>query len=247
MTAPGKFSHRQYRQDIHIQHYDMDYLNEILFRSHNSQDARQIMSMFFENQADDFSKHPEVLSKESLKNIDDAIAGQRPDLAPAMWKMIFQRAKRSRVKISKLDIQLIEAAGVDLATLILIAQTGYVAKPYRNKMMTIINHDGSSKFILNKYDNVFQVDMYRMGQSVMWCQPCLRVNNMPDTAMSAVEGKSLTTLLSHPLLDPLNLSIKAVDPFDSESHNVLVETNYNPGYVLIAAMAQRKLEELDAA
>lgn len=247
MNAPGTFSHPQFRTDVYIQHYNYNRLKDIIYRSYESQIARKIIAPFLENQTEDFSEQIQEISKETVKNIDDALGGRRPDLAPAIWKNILEHCRRHRFKISKLDIDLIESAQVDVGATILIAQMAYLARPYNNIAITLINHDGSKRFTVNKYDNVFQVDMYHMGNSALWCQPCISIKNIPDTAVSAMDGKQLRTLVSHPLLDTLNLEITSVDQMNNGSSSTLIETNYNPRYVLISAMAQRKLEELDAA
>lgn len=214
MPAPGTFTHKVMTGLHPRRHYNPGDIHNALVSSGNRIEARRLAAPFgIEPGTTGCPVHV-------LKAIDESLSGKRSDLTPSIRQMLSEEMESDPIRVEPVSIEFIRHMGLDLPTLILLsiinkATSSAPGSPDYSDVMDFTSHDGSDRIeiMMFKESHASPPCLTAMTMSIAentsWSLGRIQTRGIPLAAVTQINGRPLTHLVSHPVLDPHHYRITA--------------------------------------
>ena len=182
------------------------------------------------------------------RDLQTTLAGGSPHLRPGIIEAVDRECARLPTTIEATGLALLRTIGLDVPSCILLAITRDVAEPLSVDGIQLVSEDGDLQAWFTptregsntdpaapdvhgvRHPRVrrLEITVATLADRAHWCQGRVEVDGLADTVVAVLPGRPLRALLSHPILDPLSLTMTDVGE-GIEGHSI--GTDYRPRHL----------------
>lgn len=230
-------------------------IEEIALRARNCADARPILELLGCVSRPDSGQW--TLPHTQHRRLEATLRGDDPGRRAVILDELGRADRRMATTIEATDLALLAGLGLDMPTCLLLAIARDVSEPCSTDALHLVSPDGSLQARLaptrvgsdtapadppvpGRADTRIRrlaLDTVALGRSAHWWKGTVLVDPLPETTISALAGRPLTDLVSHPVLDPLGLVI--TDASNNEEIELAeVRTDHRPEHIPLARILE---------
>lgn len=186
------------------------------------------------------------LTANRMRDLERTLAGETPGRRPAILAAIASMTAIIPTTVEATDLALLRLMGLDVPACILLALARDVSEPLSLDSVQLVSTDGNRQAWLYPTRTGSATDPVRgipggrvrkldlttvtVGDGAYWSWGTLNVDGIPDSVVPSLAGRPLSDLITHPVIDALNLTITETGDEDGMH---IVRTDFEPDHILV--------------
>jgi len=159
-----------------------------------------------------------VVEQADMERVRDSLLGRVPMRHAAILRSLHDATVGRNLHIDATGLAFLDSLGLHLPTMLLMGTLCDLSFPTTVDPLALIAADGGAQaWLQNDHSwwsgvHRLQVTSASLAPGVEWSDGGVDLDHgmLPDTMLAALPGMTLRDVVSHPLLDPLGLTIKLV-------------------------------------